>query len=273
MKCKSCNYENQKGSQYCENCGINLGEIAANNKSKRSYIIGVIICVFGIIGLLNYKEPRDVLFGVFFIVFGFSLMPYIYTKINNNQVKRLRIIVPIVVFITFAIIMQIYEPFNNENAPSSNTNEEQNTLKDGSFNNNNQEEQNISSSNNLQDTTKHEQITTDKPKQNYDIEDSLTNIAYTYYQNEARGNSKYFKKRVKVTATITDISIDKSIFFNTGVTIHLKEEGAKYRLMCNNEDGISGITEYNRNEQITVIGTMNTMAGSSLLMNKCEIVN
>ncbi len=112
----------------------------------------------------------------------------------------------------------------------------------------------------------------DKDQKTYDIEESLTNIAKTYYDNEARGNSTYFKKRVKVTAIITSINVDKSVLFNTGVTIHLKESGAKYEMLCQNEDGIKGINKYSRNDTITVIGQMNTMVGNSLWMEKCEIV-
>lgn len=106
----------------------------------------------------------------------------------------------------------------------------------------------------------------------YDIKDTLTNIAYVYYQNEARGNKEYFGKRIMTTATITGISVDQSVLFNTGVSIHLKEDGAKYRLVCNNEKGISGITDVNRGDTITVIGKMNTMLSGSLLMDDCEII-
>lgn len=108
-----------------------------------------------------------------------------------------------------------------------------------------------------------------KPK--YDIEDSLTNIALTYYQNEARGNSNYFGKNIKLTAQIYDIDVDDSVLFNIGVTIWLKEDGAKYNLSCNNEDGISGITKYNKGDFITVIGKMNTMSGRTLRLDNCEI--
>ena len=105
----------------------------------------------------------------------------------------------------------------------------------------------------------------------FEIDDNLTNMANTYYLNEARGNSTYFGKKVKVTATITDISVDESVLFNTGVTIHLKENGAKYTLLCNNDKGINGITNYNRGDKITVVGKMDTMVTGALVMKKCEI--
>lgn len=373
-KCKKCNYDNQKDSKYCEDCGNNLIETKTTKKSKRSYIIGGIISAIGFLGLLNYDETEDILFGVFFIIFGFSLMPYIYNKITNNSdnIRLLRKIVPIIIFALFVYVNSIFNYNSNLNqevdkekyieeykafkwpdteitklvpVPKSNIGKiswitsynfviyisettkndyddyviecsnigfnvdyqkgddyyyaknesgyqlslkyegnnvmfisvdgpknNSNDTSQSTSSNNSQEEQNSPSNNNAQDTTKNDQSSSNKSSQSYDIEDSLANIANTYYQNETRGNKEYFKKRVKVTATISDISVDKSVLFNTGVTIHLKETGAKYRMLCNNEDGIKGITYYNRGDSITVIGTMNTMVGSSLLMDKCEIV-
>lgn len=108
----------------------------------------------------------------------------------------------------------------------------------------------------------------------YDIEDSLTNIADEYYLNEARANVKYFGKKIKITAGIEDITVDSSVFFNLGVTVYLREKGARYDLICNFGDGdSSGITYYNKGDKITIVGTMDEMIGSSLYMKKCNIID
>ena len=105
----------------------------------------------------------------------------------------------------------------------------------------------------------------------YEIEDTIANMSETYYQNEARGNSTYFGKKVKVSGNISLISVDESVLFNTGVTVHLDEDGARYDLLCNNENGIKGITKYSRGDNITVVGKMDTMVSSALVMHECEI--
>lgn len=105
------------------------------------------------------------------------------------------------------------------------------------------------------------------------IEDTLTNMSNVYYNNEVNGNNTYFGKKVKVSAIVSSISSDSSVFFNTGVTIHLDENGSKYGLMCNNEDGIYGVNNINRGDRITVIGTMDERIGSSLFLKNCNISN
>jgi len=114
-------------------------------------------------------------------------------------------------------------------------------------------------------------ITVNVAKLTYDKEGSLKEIANVYYSNEAKGNSNYFGKMVKVTGVVDRVKVDDSVIFNTGVTIWIKEKGAKYDLACNNENGIVGVTDISKGDKIAVVGKMNTMAGSSLLLDDCEI--
>lgn len=105
----------------------------------------------------------------------------------------------------------------------------------------------------------------------FDKEGSLKDIAQVYYLNEARGNSEYFGKIIKVTGTIGKIDVDDSVLFNMGVTIWLKDNEAKYNLACNNKQGIIGVSEVNRGEQISVIGEMDTLTNNFLTLDNCQI--
>ena len=107
---------------------------------------------------------------------------------------------------------------------------------------------------------------------NYDVETSIKEMAQVYYDNELNGNKTYFNKRVKLTGIIDDISYDKSVAFNTGISIIIHEDGAKYRVYCNFKDGdASGITDYKKDDTITIIGNVNEMLSNSLSLNKCVI--
>jgi hypothetical protein len=89
--------------------------------------------------------------------------------------------------------------------------------------------------------------------------------------NEARGNSTYFGKMVKITGKISDIDVDDGVIFNTGVTIWLDDSNSHYALACGNDDGIVGVKDLNKGDTVNLVGKMDTMAGSSLRMDDCEI--
>ena len=222
-------------------------------KDKARYIIGGILCISGISSIIN-PETNYIAVSILLILFGISLMPFIYEKyLYKVNINKFHILLPILIFICICAVIPKEELNTQEVIKEKNT-------------------ETIDTNKNTNEKEKEKNKTEKSEKNNkYDIEDTLTNIAQTYYENEARGNSTYFGKYVKVTATISSIDVDDSIFFNTGVSIYLKEKGAKYNMICQNDDGIAGITKYSRDEQITVIGKMNTMAGSSLLLEKCEI--
>ena len=115
------------------------------------------------------------------------------------------------------------------------------------------------------------EITVNVAKLTYELEGNLQDIANVYYLNEARGNSTYFGKMVKVTGKIRDIDVDDSVIFNTGVTIWLDESNSHYALACGNDNGIVGVSDLNKGDTVSLVGKMNTMAGSSLRMDDCEI--
>jgi len=173
-------------------------------------------------------------------------------KVNNFWQIIASIFVDIIIILLIVFFMYIGKKFYQSDKN-----------KKSQSNQNNEIQQEIQVENNVENQKNTE----------FDIEDSLENITNEYYLNEARANTKYFNKKIKITSLIQSIDVDSSVLFNMGVTVHLYEKNAKYNIICNFKDGDStGITKYNKGDKITVIGTMDTRIGDSPYMKNCFIV-
>ena len=62
-------------------------------------------------------------------------------------------------------------------------------------------------------------------------------------------------------------------FLIHGVTLVLKDNGSRYNMYCTNDDGMKGITKYNKGDKITVIGVMDTMVSNNLRLDNCIIMD
>ena len=298
-----------------------------NNKMSKwdiaRYIIG------GIIAIGSFQNLPEV-YSFIGILFGISLFPIIYTKLNEQfknkgkTIKTASIIIPIVLMIVFGSMLP-EELTNQNNNESINNNQNSKNETEKSESNEKKIEIKLKSSvtQNIKIGEKKEikysvspwsarkekvawtssnddivhvyedgkiigiragtaivtlsignstaEITVNVTKLTYELEGNLQDIAEVYYLNEARGNSTYFGKMVKVTGKIRDIDVDDGIIFNTGVTIWLDDSTSHYALACGNDDGIVGVGDLNKGDTVSLVGKMNTMAGSSLLMDDCEI--
>ena len=308
-----------------------------NNKMSKwdiaRYIIG------GIIAIGSFQNiPKA--YGFIGILFGISLFPIIYTKLNEQfkdkgkTIKTASIIIPIVLMIVFGSMLpeELTNQSNNESISNNQNNNESINNNQNSKNETEKSEPNekkieiklkSSVTQNIKIGEKKEikysvspwsarkekvtwtssnddivhvyedgkiigksagtaivtlsignstaEITVNVAKLTYELEGNLKDIAEVYYLNEARGNSTYFGKMVKVTGKISDIDVDDSVLFNTGVTIWLNDSNSHYALACGNDDGIVGVKDLNKGNTVSLVGKMNTMAGSSLLMDDCEI--
>ena len=85
------------------------------DKSKIRYIIGI-ICILGSFGGMSSGQPLP---SIFMLLFGLSLLPIIYQKINViGRIKNIQIIAPIIVFVLF--IIAIGSVGNNSNTNQNN---------------------------------------------------------------------------------------------------------------------------------------------------------
>lgn len=90
-------------------------------KNKIRYIIGI-ICILGSFGGMSSGQPLP---SIFMMLFGISLLPVIYQKIDFSKIKNPDITIPVVVFVLFIIMIAIFgNTSNNENIQdnTSNTN-------------------------------------------------------------------------------------------------------------------------------------------------------
>jgi len=298
------------------------------------YIIG------GIIALGSFQNIPEA-YSFVGILFGISLFPIIYTKLNEQfkekekAIKTASIIIPIVLMIVFGstIPEELTNQNNNgsintshnikEETTKTNQNSKNDTTKSESKEKNIEIKLKSSATQNIKIGEKKEikysvspwsarkekaiftssndeivhvyedgkiigksagtaivtltignstaEITVNVAKLTYELEGNLQDIAEVYYLNEARGNSTYFGKMVKITGKISDIDVDDGVIFNTGVTIWLDDSNSHYALACGNDDGIVGVKDLNKGDTVNLVGKMDTMAGSSLRMDDCEI--
>lgn len=98
----------------------------------------------------------------------------------------------------------------------------------------------------------------------YDLIVSPQEIFDTYNNNVLDGNKKYAEKRLKVTSTYKSISNDSFL----GTTLYLD------KVHCNSfntKEDVKKLSELNKGQTVTVIGTAYKWLDVSLTLEDCEI--
>ena len=98
----------------------------------------------------------------------------------------------------------------------------------------------------------------------YDIEVTPKTIYETYDNNILDGNKKYFGKRLKITSTFRDVS-DGEL---SGLMLYLDKV---YCSSFNTEEDASSLSELDKGQEVTVIGTADEWIANSLNLKDCQI--
>lgn len=138
-KCSKCNLEYNDEINFCRKCGGQLDSpIATVSNEKKSslpkiYYFSIILVLLGIFALNQAKFTRDYIMGIFLILIGISLLPFIYSVfLKKCKIKGLNIIVPVVLSVLLiALWGSIGESKEKSNSnsnyePSNNTSENNN---------------------------------------------------------------------------------------------------------------------------------------------------
>lgn len=98
-------------------------------KNKIRYIVGGIFVLGGIISIMDH-QTKSIITTIIAMLFGVSLMPFIYEKyLYRFNINKLHILLPIVLFIAIGIVMpkDNLENTSNEKNESSNVNDQVNS--------------------------------------------------------------------------------------------------------------------------------------------------
>lgn len=303
MKCTYCQAENSSNSKFCYNCGKPFDfskRISILIKDVLLYILSFFILLFC---LISFTILNATISGILFILCILIICPISY-KLIIKYIKFFNICVIRVMFAIITFFAALFISFTSPDPENHSESDQTIKLYEDVQETSKQEQAKIEELKRIayeqakaeetkriaEEQAKAEEakriaeeqareeeenkIVQNQSKYSYDIEDSLTNISKEFYNNEARANKNYFGKKVKITAKIAKISVDSSVLFNTGVTVILEESGAYYDILCNFKEGDStGITKYNKGDQITIIGKMDEFLINSIYMKKCIIVN
>lgn len=103
----------------------------------------------------------------------------------------------------------------------------------------------------------------------YDLEISLKEMSDVYYNNELNGNKHFFGKRIKTQAKFDETT--SGTF--SGLIAYFKSKNSNYGIHCTSfdEETKSSLSELNRNEIVNIIGTVDTLVGSSINFKDCKI--
>lgn len=168
-----------------------------------------------------------------------------------------KIIIGFCIFLSICVLLAIMEPPSD----TLDTNDPSKTP------------QEIPSNNTIEQDNNNEELPEEntKPveKNPYDIEISLKEMANVYYNNELNGNKQFFGKRVKTQAkfrkTSSGILSGLIAYFDGGDSI--------YDIHCTSFDKEtkSILSELNRNETVTIIGTVGQLISPSIKFENCKI--
>lgn len=103
----------------------------------------------------------------------------------------------------------------------------------------------------------------------YDFDISLKEMSEIYYNNELDGNKKFFGKKVKTKAKFNQVSTGTF----SGLIAYFDELDSIYGIYCVSFDKKTKnkLNTFNRNEVLTVIGTVDTLSSSSIKFKNCNI--
>lgn len=100
----------------------------------------------------------------------------------------------------------------------------------------------------------------------YDLYIDENTLASTYENNELDGNKKYFGKRIKTSSTFESVS--SGTF--SGLMLYMNKI---YCSSFNSKDDEGKLSELNKGQSISIIGTADTWVSSKLNLKDCEILN
>ena len=113
LKCKNCGKINSQNNKFCDGCGSSDLENTFKPQKKKKgvirYIIGIIVILLGISAVTN----SNFITGITLILTGASLLPVIYDTlfssllVKNKFFSNLHVILPIVFFLSFALLNPI----------------------------------------------------------------------------------------------------------------------------------------------------------------------
>lgn len=106
------------------------------DKNKIRYIIGI-ICIIGSFGGMSTGQPLP---SIFMLLFGISLLPIIYEKVDVSRIKNAEIVIPIVVFVLFVIVIASVGNTTSQNDIDNNEIVENNVMNDKNEENKSEEE-------------------------------------------------------------------------------------------------------------------------------------
>ena len=94
-------------------------------------------------------------------------------------------------------------------------------------------------------------------------------MADVYYNNELNGNKQFFGKRVKTKAKFRETS--SGMF--SGLIAYFDGGNAIYNIHCTSfkKETASKLSELNRNETVTIIGTVGELVSNSIHFEECKI--
>lgn len=117
--CSKCGEKLVGKASFCSNCGEKVSnntlkndtKIKKNNSPKEfarsggrviRYVTGGVFVFFGLISFLDITSLRDEIPGVFLLLFGVSLMPFVYEKyLHKIKIKRISVFLPIIFIFCF----------------------------------------------------------------------------------------------------------------------------------------------------------------------------
>lgn len=263
--CSKCGGNLEEGAKYCEHCGSKINSI--NNKSKKIeekdsiayYFIGGLCCICSLPNFLSLS-------GLLLFIFGISLMPFIYKipfvykKIKSRKLdlKEIKTIIPIVLFLVFCSSVIVKNVNNNNMKDDSVIKKENEVIKD--------EQNKLNESGTSQAEQEKENKTLEEKWNDYykdnniEVIDVDKDTLYTY--------GIYYKNKTILTGI--------EIYDKTSQRIKGKFENSKslYYNFVFNFDDESEIKKYEKGETVVIIGEVSSSTTSkTVVLNKCHIVS
>lgn len=273
--CSKCGGDLEKEAKFCRYCGTKINDIeqqednSMGNRKKNIkekddivyYIIGGICCICSLVIFPSFS-------GLLLFIFGISLMPIIYKmpftykilkKIKRTDLKEIKTIVPIILFLIFCSSILVRNVNNNmkDDSVIKKENEitkvEQNKSNESETSLVEQEKENTNK-------TLEEKWNAYYKDNNIEVIDVDSDTLYTY--------GTYYKDKIILTGI--------EIYDKTSEKIKGKIENSDsvfYNFVFKFDDK-SEIKKYEKGETVIIIGEVSSSTTSkTVFLNKCHIVS